>query len=58
MRADLLQLIESRNEIGASLYLFDEWNANLDPISQKKTDIIIEQISRQSLVIETLNKDS
>lgn len=58
VRADLLQLIESRNEIGASLYLFDEWNANLDPLSQKKTDIIIEQISRQSLVIETLNKDS
>ena len=58
VRADLSQLIESRNEIGASLYLFDEWNANLDPLSQKKTDIFIEQISRQSLVIETLNKDS
>ena len=58
VRADLSQLIESRHETGAILYLFDEWNANLDSISQKKTDIIIEQISRQSLVIETLNKDS
>lgn len=58
VRADLLQLIESRNETGAILYLFDEWNANLDPLSQKKTDIIIDQLSWQSLVIETLNKDS
>lgn len=58
VRADLSQLIESRHETGAILYLFDEWNANLDSISQKKTDIIIDQISRQSLVIETLNKDS
>lgn len=57
VRADLLQLIESRNETGAILYLFDEWNANLDPLSQKKTDIIIDQLSRQSLVLETLNKD-
>ena len=57
VRADLSQLIENENEIGASLYLFDEWNANLDPVSQKKTDIIIEQISRKSLVVETLNKD-
>ena len=57
VRADLSQLIENENEIGASLYLFDEWNANLDPVSQKKTDVFIEQISRQSLVLETLNKD-
>lgn len=57
VRADLSQLIENENEIGASLYLFDEWNANLDPVSQKKTDTFIEQISRQSLVMETLNKD-
>ena len=57
VRADLSELIDSRNETGASLYLFDEWNANLDPLSQKKTDVFIEQISRQSLVLETLNKD-
>lgn len=57
VRADLSELIDSRNAIGASLYLFDEWNANLDPLSQKKTDVFIEQISRQSLVLETLNKD-
>ena len=41
----------------ASIYLLDEWDANLDPSNRAAADALVEQLARRARVIEISHRD-
>jgi len=41
----------------ASIYLLDEWDANLDPNNRAAADALVEQLARRARVIEISHRD-
>ncbi len=41
----------------ASIYLLDEWDANLDPNNRASADALVEQLARRARVIEISHRD-
>ena len=41
----------------ASVYLLDEWDANLDPENRAAADALVEELARRARVIEISHRD-
>ncbi|MGZ5528868.1 MAG: ATP-binding cassette domain-containing protein, partial [Limisphaerales bacterium] len=40
-----------------AIYLFDEWDANLDPVNRAKADLLVDQLAKRARVIEISHRD-
>ena len=54
MLAALREIVERTND---AIYLFDEWDANLDAINRVKADRLVDELAKRARVIEISHRD-
>ena len=57
LRANVEEVLERMKDPSVRLFLFDEWNANLDEENQKEISSHIDRLAGEGLVLEVRNKE-
>lgn len=51
------EVLDRMEDPSVRLFLFDEWNANLDEKNQKEISEYIDRLAKKGLVLEVRNKE-
>ena len=57
LRANVEEVLDRMKDPSVRLFLFDEWNANLDEENQKEISEYIDRLAKKGLVLEVRNKE-
>ena len=57
LRANVEEVLDRMKDPSVRLFLFDEWNANLDEENQKEISEYIDRLAKRGLILEVRNKE-
>lgn len=57
LRANVEEVLDRMEDTSVRLFLFDEWNANLDEKNQKEISEYIDRLAKKGLVLKVRNKE-